>query len=119
MIFAPTLWNVPTRRRPASPASSARHVGLGREESRLDRLCVAEQDLTGLGQRDRARAARALDQPQPDDPLERRDLLRDRRLRVAELLGGSPERPLVGNRLESDEMAKIESEPAISFHDRR
>ena len=31
--------------------------------------------------------ARALDQAQPDDPLQGRDLLRDRRLRVAEALG--------------------------------
>ena len=94
------------------------HVRLRGEEPRLDRLCVPEQDPARLRQRDGPRAARALDQPHPDDALERRDLLRDRRLRVAELLGGPPERALVGDRLERDEMAKIEPEPAISFHDR-
>ena len=118
MIFAPTLWNVPTRRRPASPASSAAHVRLRGEEPRLDRVRVPEEDLAGLGERDRARAARPLDQAQPDDPLERRDLLRDRRLRVAEPLGGAPEGALVGDRLQRDEMAEVEPEPAISFHDR-
>ena len=62
MIFAPTLWNVPTRSRPA---------------------------------------------------------LGDRRLRVAELLGRPPEGALVGDRLQLDQMAKVEPEPAISFHDRK
>ena len=95
------------------------HVRLGREEPRLDRVGVAEEDLAGLGEGDRAWATGALDQPEPDDPLERRDLLGDRRLRVAEILGGLAERPLVRDRLERDEMAEIEAEPAISFHDRR
>ena len=60
----------------------------------------------------------ALDEAQPDDPLERRDLLGDRGLRVAELLRGLSERSLVRDRLQRDEVAKIEPEPAISFHDR-
>ena len=65
------------------------------------------------------RPAWPLDEAQADDPLERRDLLRDRRLRVAEPLGGLPEGSLVRDRLEGDEMAEVEPEPAISFHDGR
>ena len=106
----------------AEPAGVARleraHVRLRGEQARLDRLGVPEEDPARLGQRDRPRAAGPLDQPHADDALERRDLLRDRRLRVPELLGGPPERALVRDRLERDEMAKIEPEPAISFHDR-
>ena len=94
------------------------HVGLGREEARLDRVRVPQEDAAGLGQRDRARASGTLDEAEPDDALERRDLLRDGRLRVAEALGGAPERALVGDRLQRDEVAEVEAVPAISFHDR-
>ena len=94
------------------------HVGLRGEQSRLDRVRVTQQDGAGLGERDGTWPARPLDQAQPDDPLERRDLLRDGRLRVAELLGGAPERALVRDRLERDEVSQVEPEPAISFHDR-
>ena len=61
----------------------------------------------------------AFDEPQADDALEGGDLLRHRRLRVAESLGSLPERALVRDRLQRDEVAEIETEPAISFHDRR
>ena len=57
------------------PGLERAHVGLRREESRLNRVGVAEQDLAGFGEGDRAWAAGALDEPQPDDPLERCDLL--------------------------------------------
>jgi hypothetical protein len=94
------------------------HVGLRREHARLDRVRVTQQDAAGLGQRDRARAAWALDETEPDDALESRDLLRDGGLRVAETLGGAPERALVGDRLQRDEMAEVEAVPAIRLHDR-
>jgi hypothetical protein len=58
---------------------------------------VGEQDLAGVGQLDRTRAAGADDQLLPDDALERRDLLADRRLHVAEPGGSAPERALLGN----------------------
>jgi len=74
--------------------------------------------LACLGEGDRARAARALDQPEADDALERRDLLGDRGLRVPEPLGRPPERALVGDRLQRDEVSEVEPEPAISFDDR-
>jgi len=78
---------------------------------------VSQEDLTGLGQRDRSWAAGPLDEPEADDAFERCDLLRDRRLRVAETLCGAPEGTLVGDGLERDEMAQVEPEPAISVHD--
>ena len=51
------------------------HVRLRREQARVDRLRVAEEDLPGLGQRDGAGAAGPLDEAKADDPLQRRDLL--------------------------------------------
>ena len=95
------------------------HVRFRREQSRLDDVGVTEEDLPGLGEGDRPGAAWAFDEPQADDALERRDLLRDRRLRVAERLRGLPERAFVRDRLQRDEVAEVEPEPAISFHDRR
>ena len=93
------------------------HVGLRGGETRDDRLGVAEQELAGLGQRHAPRPARALDELLPDDPLERRDLLADRRLRVAERRGGAAERRLTRDGLQRDQVAKLHAEPTIRFHD--
>jgi hypothetical protein len=74
---------------------------------------VAQQDLAGRGQRDRARPAGALHEPRPDDPLEQRELLADRRLRVAESSRRGAERALAGDRIERGEMANLDAEPTI------
>jgi hypothetical protein len=79
---------------------------------------VSQQQLAGLGQGDRARAARTLDQLLADDALQRRDLLADRRLRVAEALRRTAERAVLRDRLQRDEVTELEPEPAIRFHDR-
>ena len=63
-----------------------------------------------------ARPAGPLDEPLADDPLERRDLLADRRLRVAESFGGAPERALLGDRPQRGEVAQLDAEPTIRFH---
>ena len=55
-------------------------------------LGVPDQHLTLGCQRDRPRSARPLHQRDAHDPLERRDLLRDGRLRIAELVRGARER---------------------------
>ena len=94
------------------------HVGLGRLQARDDARRVAEEELAGLGQRDAARAAGPLHELLADDPLERLDLLADRRLRVAELLGGAAERALLGDGLQGREMPNLDAEPSISSHDR-
>jgi hypothetical protein len=78
---------------------------------------VADEQGPRLGHRDRARAARALDQPLADDALERRDLLRDRRLRVAEPGRGGAERALAGHRLQRGQVPQLHPEPTIRFHD--
>src|SRR5439155_13658257 len=64
------------------------------------RLGVSQQRLTGLRQPDPPPTPGALDQPVPDDALQRRDLLADRRLRVAERCGGLWERALASDRAE-------------------
>ena len=93
------------------------HVRPGRREAGDDRLGVAEQELTRLGQRDLAGPSRALDELLADDPLEGRDLLADRRLRVAERDGGTTERRLTGDGLQRDQVAKLDAEPSIRVHD--
>ncbi len=75
---------------------------------------MPEEDPAGLGERDRSGPTGSLDEAEPDDALERGDLLRYRRLCIAEPLRGLPERALVGDRLERDQMAEVEPEPAIS-----
>ena len=61
--------------------------------------------------------AGALDELGADDALERLDLLADRRLGVAEPLGGTAEGSLLGDRLERREMTNLDTEPSIRAHD--
>jgi hypothetical protein len=63
-----------------------------------DRLGVLQQDLAGLGQRDRPAPLRALDEAVTDPLLEDRDLLADRRLGEAEPRGSASEGPFPGDR---------------------
>ena len=78
---------------------------------------MAEEELAGLGEGDAARPAGPLDELLPDDALERLDLLAHGRLGVAELLGGTPERALLGHRLKGREMPQFDAEPSIRSHD--
>ena len=89
------------------------HVRARRVEPVDDRLGVAQQELAGLGHRDRARAAGALDELLADDALEGRDLLADGRLGVAELEGGAAERAGPGDRLERREVPHLDAEPVV------
>ena len=93
-------------------------VGARGVEPRDDRLGVAEQHLARIGERDGTRAAGPLDERLADDPLERRDLLADGGLRVAEPVGGATERPLARDRVEGREVADLDAEPLIRFCDR-
>jgi hypothetical protein len=78
---------------------------------------VAQEEPRGVGEVDGARAARALDEALPDGALELRDLLAHGGLRVAELARRAPERARAADRLEGGEMAKLDPEPTITFHD--
>jgi hypothetical protein len=102
---APTLWKMPTR---SGPLGQRGHVRLGRVELRDDRVGVAEEEGPGLGERDGARPARPLDEPLSHRSLERRDLLADRGLRVAELACGGDERTRPPDRLEGREMPQLD-----------
>ena len=77
---------------------------------------MREQHLAGVGQLDRAGSAGADDQPLPDDALERRDLLADRRLHVAEPGGGSAERALLGDRREGGQVPDLDAGRVIDSH---
>ena len=54
-----------------------------------------------------------------DDLLERRDLLADGGLGVAEALRRAAEGALLRDRLERREVAELNAEPLIEFHDRQ
>ena len=77
----------PDAERAGGAFGERRHVGLRGVELRDDRVGVPEEEPAGVGQVDRPRAARAVDEPLADVPLELGDLLADGRLRVAELAG--------------------------------
>ena len=75
--------------------------------------------LAGLGQRDDAAAAPPVDEAHADGGLERRDLLADRRLRVAEHGAGAAERALAGDRLECGEVPELDPRPTDGHSCRR
>ena len=115
---APADWKVPTRSVPASPARSAcRSACAAWRRATIDSAWRSSSRPASVSETG-ARAARALDEPLADDPLERRDLLADRRLRVAEPFRRAAERALVRERLQRCEVADLDAEPTIRFHDR-
>jgi hypothetical protein len=77
--------------RPGCAVRERPEVGLGRLEPGSDAGGVPEEEAPRLGCRDRLRPARPIDELRADDPLERRDLLADGRLRVPEAGGGATE----------------------------
>jgi hypothetical protein len=95
-----------------------RQIRLGGLQTGDDRLGVLEQDPPRLRQRHRARPARPLDEALADDPLEGGDLLADGGLGVAEPLRRPAERALGRHRFQRGEMAQLDAQPSIRFHDR-
>ncbi len=83
-------------------------IGLGGRDPRRDCTGVGEQEGACLGEGDRLGAARPLDQPVADDPLERGDLLADRRLRIPESRRGLAERALARDRFQSQEVPQLD-----------
>ncbi len=103
----------PHAERAGLACGEGREIGLGGLQARDDHACVAQQQLPGLGQRDRSRPPGPLDELLADDALERCDLLADRRLRVPELAGRAAERALGLERVESGQMAQLDAEPGV------
>ena len=93
-------------------------IGAQGAEARQQAVGVPQHDLARLGQRDRAGTARALDQLEADGALERGDLLRDGRLRVAEAIGSAREGALLRDGLQRGQVARLDSDESISRHDR-
>jgi hypothetical protein len=77
---------------------------------------MAEEEFAGFRQRDGLWPSRALDEAFADRTLESLDLLAHGRLRVAELDRRPAERALAGDGLESQQVAKLDAEKTISFH---
>ena len=80
---------------------------------------VDEQRRADLGEAQRARAAGTLEHRCPDETLERRHLLAHRRLRVAELLGGSADGAVLDDGDEGDQMTDFEAGPGVDRHGRQ
>jgi hypothetical protein len=91
-------------------------VGLGGTHTRDHRIRVGEQNLAGLGECERASAARALDQPLTGQVFERRNLVADCGLDVAETRRGAAERPFSGDGIERREVPKLDSGPPFRRH---
>ena len=118
-IRAPALWNVPTRSVPPSPVEHREHVGLRPRFSRA-RIASACRS-TSLPASVSDTAARPPGRSislHADDLLERRDLLADRRLRVAEPAGRAAEVPVLGDRLERRQMTNLDAHQATMVCDR-
>ena len=79
---------------------------------------VPQHDLARLGQRNGPRAARALDQLEAHRALERGDLLRDGRLRIAEPFGRARERAFLRDGLQRRQVPRLDADESISRHDR-
>ena len=108
----------PHAKRSRSARRESGHVGTGRVEARDDRIGVAEQQEPGLRRLHAPRAARAVEELLPHDPLELRDLLADGRLRIAELARGAAEGAGACDRFQSGKVTQIDAQPFISTHDR-
>jgi hypothetical protein len=93
------------------------HVRLGGVELRHDRVGVPEKQAAGVGEVDGSGPARPLDEPLADLALEVGDLLAHGRLGVAEVARGPAERARSSDRLEGGDVAQLDAEKAITFHD--
>ena len=107
----------PHPQRPGLTQLQRLHIGAGRLQPGHDCLGMPQEQPPRLGQLHRPRAARAFDEPRADQPLEGRDLLADRRLRVSQGGRRPPERAVLGDRLERGQVPQLDSQPLIRFHD--
>jgi hypothetical protein len=80
-------------------------------EKAHDRAPVSEHDAPRWSHDDLAEARASLHQLCPHDGLELRDLVADRRTRVAEATRSRTEAPFLGNCDERDERAHLEARP--------
>ena len=112
MTVASALGNAPIRSVSRSVAASSATCAAGLREPVGDRVGVGEQQRARLGRRRPARAA--LEQPHAELALERRDLLRDRRLGERERLAGPRERALPDDLTERQQPPRIHIDSAYS-----
>ena len=95
-------------------------VGLGGLQLGREPNGMAQHAGACVGRHDGLASSGALEQPGACRTLERRDLQADRRLRVAELLGGARERARLDDCLERDEVPHLHAEQSMSlFHHHR
>ncbi len=97
--------NEARRRRPPRTPAIASSSASASPRPGEDRVRVAHERLTGLGEADAARVA--LDERAAGLALERRDLLADGGLREAERLGGGAERAAHGDFAEHAHAANV------------
>ena len=94
-------------------------VAVGLDEALADGRGMGQQPAAGVGQIDVPRARRAHQQLDPDDALERADLLADGRLGVAEPLGRAAHRPRLGDGGEGAQVTQVDLRPVSRSGDAR
>jgi hypothetical protein len=82
-----------------------------------DRLGVLDERRADLGEDGGPPTAGAVEDRGADDAFEHGDLLADRRLGVAECRRRGGERALACDRSQGGQMAELEPEPVIRFHE--
>ena len=102
---------------PAAQLGERRQRGLGGLEPAEDHVGVLDEDLARLGQHDPA--GTALQQPHAGLALERGDLLRDRRGRVGEHVGGGRQRTAAGDLAEHAQAANVQHRPKVTAQEGR
>ena len=97
----------PDQQPPAGPGTQPVQVGRGGVQPGHDGVGVLKHDAPGGGQLHRARAAGAIEHRLAEGALEAGDLLADRRLREAQLRRRPPERALLGDRPQGEQVADL------------
>ena len=108
----------PHAQRPRVTGAKRGKVGLRCPQRRSRPSRVPKQPFTGVGRNDRLPTTRPVEESHARDALERRDLLADRRLRVAEASARGGERAGVDHGLERGEMSYLDTLQSIEICDR-
>ena len=87
-----------------------------RIDSAQDVACVPEHQLAERCELDGPWTTRAVEQGSTDEALEGRDLLAHRGLRVTETLGRASERAFGGDRVEGDQVSRLELSEGLHDH---
>lgn len=113
---AATLERAHTQRSGLSIAE-VREIGMKSLKPGNDHFGMAQKQPAGLGHFDPSLTSGPLDQPRRKHSFQCGDLLTEGRLRASEALRGGPERPLLTDRLQDEQMTQMQISQIIRLHD--